>query len=131
MKPIRTEAIVSDEKVSLFQRNKMVSTRERNVPTLLASDFLRRKFSSQAGFTLIELLVVIAIIAFLMAILLPTLGRVIRQAKAVGCQSNLKQWGTLWATATAENDGYLPGCRPGDRLPEDYPWWGLGWWGWG
>ena len=46
---------------------------------------MRRK----KAFTLIELLVVIAIIALLMAILVPTLSRVRKQAKAVGCQSNL------------------------------------------
>ncbi len=63
---------------------------------------------SKRAFTLVELLAVIAIIALLMAILLPTLQRVRRQAKAVACQSNLRQWGTVWAMGTAENDGHLP-----------------------
>ena len=94
---------------------------------------MRRK----KAFTLIELLVVIAVIALLMAILLPTLQRVRRQAKAVGCQSNLRQWGTHWAIRTGDNDGYFPGCGPDEseqgwdeRLPVSFGWgWGLGWYG--
>jgi prepilin-type processing-associated H-X9-DG protein len=57
---------------------------------------------------LIELLVVIAVIALLMAILLPVLARVRRQAKALRCQANLRQWGQILAMYTQENDGYLP-----------------------
>ena len=60
------------------------------------------------GFTLIEVLVVIAIIALLMAILIPTLQRVNKQAKSVFCRSNLKQWGTVFAMYTGSNDGLLP-----------------------
>ncbi len=81
------------------------------------------------GFTLIELLVVISIVALLMAVLMPTLQRVRKQAKAARCQSNLRQWGILWATYAAENDGHLGGWRDRPGEPGD-PWWGWGWWGW-
>ncbi len=58
----------------------------------------------EKAFTLVELLVVIAVIALLMAILLPVLGRVKRQAKAVVCQSNLRQWGLWFPMYTEDND---------------------------
>ena len=64
--------------------------------------------NSPSGFTLIELLVVIAIIALLMAILMPALQRVKRQGQAVACQSNLHQWGVIWAMYTQDHDGYFP-----------------------
>ena len=60
------------------------------------------------AFTLIELLVVISIIALLMAILVPTLQRVRNQAKALVCQTNLKEWGTVLALYADENEGRLP-----------------------
>jgi prepilin-type N-terminal cleavage/methylation domain-containing protein len=61
----------------------------------------------QRGFTLIELLVVIAIIALLMAILMPALQRVRKQAKDTICRSYLKEWGLIFAMYTQENDGYF------------------------
>jgi prepilin-type N-terminal cleavage/methylation domain-containing protein/prepilin-type processing-associated H-X9-DG protein len=74
-----------------------------------------RNRSNGAGFTLIELLVVIAVIALLMAILLPALQRVRKQARAVVCQTNLKQWGTILALYTEDNQGRLPG-DPGSGI---------------
>jgi prepilin-type N-terminal cleavage/methylation domain-containing protein/prepilin-type processing-associated H-X9-DG protein len=59
------------------------------------------------AFTLIELLVVIAIIALLMAILMPTLNRVKKQAKSVACQTNLRQWSLIFSFYMDENDGYF------------------------
>jgi len=60
------------------------------------------------GFTLIELLVVIAIIALLMAILMPALRRVKKQAQTVTCLANLKQWNIIFAMYTEENNGQFP-----------------------
>jgi len=60
------------------------------------------------AFTLIELLVVIAVIALLMAILLPVLGKVRKQAKGLACQASLRQWGITLHTYAAANDGKLP-----------------------
>ena len=67
----------------------------------------RIKFDSRA-FTLIELLVVIAVIMLLVALLLPAAQRAKRQAKAVFCRANLKQWGTVFAIYTNNNEGLLP-----------------------
>jgi prepilin-type N-terminal cleavage/methylation domain-containing protein/prepilin-type processing-associated H-X9-DG protein len=62
----------------------------------------------QKAFTLIELLVVIAIIGLVMAVLLPTLHRVRRQAKAAVCQANLKQWATTLALYAEDHQGRFP-----------------------
>ncbi len=57
------------------------------------------------GFTLIELLVVIAIIAVLMSVLMPSLTRVRKQARAVACQARLNNWGFFFNFYTNDHDG--------------------------
>jgi len=69
----------------------------------------------EKAFTLIELLVVIAIIALLMAILMPALQRARKQARAIVCQTNLKQWGMTLALYAEDYKGHLP-MRTGDIL---------------
>ena len=68
---------------------------------------------NRRAFTLIELLVVIAIIALLLAILMPALQRVKKQARAAVCQSTLKQWGTIFALYTDDNNGFFPKRKSG------------------
>ncbi len=73
--------------------------------------------NKRRGFTLIELLVVIAIIALLMAILMPTLQRVKKQAQATTCLSNLKQIGLAAALYADDYDRYIPrGAGGGDPI---------------
>jgi prepilin-type N-terminal cleavage/methylation domain-containing protein/prepilin-type processing-associated H-X9-DG protein len=64
--------------------------------------------ADRTGFTLIELLVVIAIIALLMAALVPALGAARKHARAVVCQSNLRQWGATLALYTEDHQGRFP-----------------------
>jgi prepilin-type N-terminal cleavage/methylation domain-containing protein len=62
---------------------------------------------SRRAFTLIELLVVISIVALLMAVLLPTLQRVRKQAKGVVCQSRLRELGLQSAIYIEEHIGSM------------------------
>ncbi|MHC4570427.1 MAG: type II secretion system protein, partial [Planctomycetota bacterium] len=75
--------------------------------------------NERRGFTLIELLVVIAIIALLLAILMPALQRVKKQAQATTCLSNLKQIGLAAELYAHDYDRFIP---RGSRGP-NYPIW--------
>jgi len=65
-------------------------------------------FSKRSAFTLIELLVVISIIALLIAILLPALQKIRKQARTIVCLTKLKEWATTIALYTEEYEGHLP-----------------------
>jgi len=74
--------------------------------------------NKKKAFTLVELLVVIAVIAMLMGILFPVLARSKRQAQAVICQANLKQWGLILEMYTNNNNGQFFG-----GFEEKENWW--------
>ena len=64
--------------------------------------------SAVRGFTLIELLVVISIIALLLSILVPSLGKAREKARALICQSNLRQMGLIFFIYAESNEGFYP-----------------------
>jgi prepilin-type N-terminal cleavage/methylation domain-containing protein/prepilin-type processing-associated H-X9-DG protein len=74
---------------------------------------MNRAFPRRRAFTLVELLVVIGIIAVLVAILMPALGRARRQARSVGCLSNLHQLGVAFQIYFQHNNGKPPGVWGG------------------
>lgn len=64
--------------------------------------------SRNLAFTLVELLVVIAIIALLAALLLPTVGKMVKKSNASKGLANLQQLGVALKLYSAENDGWFP-----------------------
>jgi prepilin-type N-terminal cleavage/methylation domain-containing protein len=76
----------------------------------------------QQGFTLIELLVVIAIIALLLAILMPALQRVKKQAKGVVCRNNMKQIGMAANLYAEDYDLFVPRSADWSTITDMRPW---------
>jgi prepilin-type N-terminal cleavage/methylation domain-containing protein len=72
------------------------------------------------AFTLIELLVVIAIIALLLSILLPALTKVKRQAQAVICKSNIKQWALAYKLYAEQNNDKLASTSWGNNINNSF-----------
>ena len=85
---------------------------------------MNRLINARKAFTLVELLVVIGIIAVLISILLPTLGKIRRQANTLQCSSNMRQVATALIMYIQDNKGRHPpaGIPP---IPGIYQY---GWW---
>ncbi len=94
------ESMVDSEK---WTRRREVTSAVANHPSASIIHYQSSIINPKA-FTLIELLVVISIVVMLMAILLPALSRVRKQARGVVCQANLRQWGTFMAASVNDND---------------------------
>lgn len=75
------------------------------------------------AFTLVELLVVIAVIAVLMSILMPSLQRVRKIAKATIYRSNVKQWGLIFNLYAQDNESKLPQSVFGGSLTSQEAYW--------
>ena len=81
---------------------------------------------NRKAFTLIELLVVISIIALLLAILMPALQRVRKQAQATVCLSNVKEWGLIFRLYADDNEGKLLQSIAGGALSAQEAYWIVG-----
>ena len=74
-----------------------------------------KKSNNKKGFTLVELVIVVAVIAILSAILIPTIGTVIKDAKDVSMKADLR---TLITNKMTEANS--SGDIIGEEIPEQY-----------
>jgi prepilin-type N-terminal cleavage/methylation domain-containing protein/prepilin-type processing-associated H-X9-DG protein len=76
--------------------------------------------SSKRAFTLIELLVVIAIVGLLLAILLPALKKAKKQAQALLCRTNVRQWALAYKLYADQNDDKVALTSWGNNINNSY-----------
>lgn len=91
--------------------------------TKIRKPLLKNKYHS--GLTLIELLVVISIIVLLIALMVPSLGKVKTLSKRLRCASNLKQIYLGFELYTYSNDHAYP-CAPDPQPSGVWLWMGRG-----
>ncbi len=72
-----------------------------------------------AAFTLIELIVVISVISLLAALAFPVSSRVIQNARAAGCTSNLRQLGGALNLYLGEHNQTMPPLKEGRASTTD------------
>lgn len=75
----------------------MVSTRARRTANRI-----------QRGFTVLELICILAVIAFLFALLMPSLSKVKRISTRVVCGSNMRMYGLIGTLYLDDSDGRFP-----------------------
>lgn len=78
--------------------------------------------SRSRAFTLVELLVVVSILAFLLAILLPSLRRARNQAKTAICMNHLRELGHFTALFNGENHDRMPRSMHSAFAAGTMPW---------
>jgi hypothetical protein len=82
---------------------------ERHMKIMVEQQVKHNRKRFVHAFTLIEVLVVAGIIVMLMAILIPSLSRARKQARAVICMGYLGQWGGIWSMYCQTNKDSFPG----------------------
>ncbi|MCA9251882.1 MAG: type II secretion system protein [Phycisphaerales bacterium] len=79
-----------------------------NCQSISVGPGLRRRSAPRNAFTLVELLIVTSIVVILIGVLIPTLNRSIRAAKATVCMANLKDLFRSLDMYRTDNGGWLP-----------------------
>ncbi|WP_390620234.1 DUF1559 family PulG-like putative transporter [Rubripirellula amarantea] len=101
---------------------------ERSMPARIPTLNTRRRdlHATHNGFTLIEMLVVISIIGILASLLLPAVSKAREAARAVQCQSNLKNFGVVFAaySNSAPDGSFCSGAfdLKRDGVPTEIGW---------